>query len=306
MSASFENELRRELTAVGVTGRVRGRILAEFADHLACDPQASLGEPRALARQFADEVGTTRALRAALVAFAALALAGILFAVAFVTAGAAFGAAPKGGPVSGRIATAAAILFSQISFVAGMLALLRWAARRRAGVLPGAEAAVIVRRAAVGVVCGIVTMASLGAIGVAYERYLPSAWTTYAIVAAAVGLAGLVLALPPIWAAARVRPVAEGSAGDLFDDLGDVAGLVPGPLRGRPWRLAVVVSLAVGAVITLVAVPAQDALDGAARGLLDALLCMAGFATLGRYLGLWGPREPRSEAPRLTEPRSEG
>ena len=41
--------------------------------------------------------------------------------------------------------------------------------------------------------------------------------------------------------------------------------------------------------ITLVAVPAQDAYDGALRGILDALLCMAGFATLGRYLGLWSP-----------------
>ena len=292
MSASFQAELHRELTAAGITGRLRRRILDEFADHLACDPQASLGEPRALARQFADEVGTTRALRAALIGFAALALAGALFAVAFLTAGAAFGAAPKDGPVSGRIATAGAILFSQISFVAGTLALLRWAARRRGGLLPGAEATVIVRRAAVGVLCGIVTMASLGTIGVAYESYLPSAWTTYAIVAAAVGIAALALALPPIWAAARVRPVAHGGAGDVFDDLGYFSGLVPSPLRGHPWRFAVVVSIAVAAVITLAGVPAQDALDGAARGIADALLCLAGFATLGRYLGLWGPREP--------------
>jgi hypothetical protein len=290
MSASFSTELNRELTAVGITGRLRRRILDEFADHLACDPQASLGEPRALARQFADEVGTTRALRAALIGFAALALAGILFAIAFVTAGSAFGSAPKGGQLSGRIATAAAIVFSQVSFVAGTLALLRWAVRRRAGLLSSAEATVIVRRAAVGVLCGIVTMASLGTIGVAYQSYLPDAWTTHAIVVAAVGIGGLLLALAPIWAAARVRPVAEGSAGDVFDDLGLFGALVPAPLRGHPWRLAAVVSVAVAAVITLVAVPAQDAFDGAARGLADALLCMAAFATLGRYLGLWGPR----------------
>src|SRR5262249_43145971 len=99
----------------------------------------------------------------------------------------------------------------------------------------------------------------------------------------------LLASLPAIWEAARLRPLADGEAGDIFDDLGDLVVLLPPPLRGRPWRLAVVVSVVVAVVITLVAVPAQDAYDGAARGLSDALLCMAGFATLGRYLGLWRP-----------------
>jgi hypothetical protein len=290
MNASFETELARELGAAGITGRMRARILAEFADHLACDPEAQLGEPRSLARQFADEVGTTRARRAAVFGFAALAFAGILFAVAFVTAGAAFGAKPKGGPVSGQIATALAILFAQISFVAGTLAVLRWAVRRDAGVLPAAEATVIVRRAAVGVLAGIVTMICLGIIGIAYRPWLSSSWATFAVVAGAVGTAALVASLPAIWQAIRLRPVADGGAGDIFDDLGVFAALVPAPLRGRPWRLAVVVSIAVAVAITLAAVPAQDTIDGAARGILDALLCLVGFATLGRYLGLWSPR----------------
>jgi len=292
MSASFEAELSRELTAAGITGRVRRRILDEFADHLACDPQASLGEPRALARQFADEVGTTRALRAALIAFAALAFAGILFAVAVVTAGPLFGARPKGAPVSGQIATALAVVFSQISFVAGTLAILRWVARRRVGVLPAAEATVIVRRAAVGVLAGIVTTACLAILGIAYRSWLPAATATVVVIAGTVGTVALLASLPAIWEAARVRPVADGDAGDVFDDLGEFAALVPRPLR-RPWRFAVAVSIIVAAVITLVAVPAQDAFDGAARGILDALLCMAGFATLGRYLGLWAPHKER-------------
>jgi hypothetical protein len=190
MSADFQTTLGHELSAAGIHGRLRSRILAEYADHLACDPDAQLGEPGALARQFADEVGSTRARRAAVIAFAALALAGVLFGLAFVTSDAAFGAAPKGGPVIGRIATALAILFSQVSFVAGTLAALRWVQRRGSGVLPAAEAT----------------------------------------------------------------------------------------------------------VITLVAVPAQDVYDGAARGLIDALFCMAGFATLGRYLGLWSPRRASSPA----------
>ena len=290
MSAEFQTRLGEELGRVGIRGRLRGRILAEYADHLACAPEAQLGEPAALARQFADELGSTRARRAAVTGFGALALAGALFGLAFVTSDAAFGAAPRGGSIVGRIATGLAILFSQVSFVAGTLAVLRWVARRGSGVLPAAEATVIVRRTAVGVLSGMVTMVSLGTLAIAYHRFQPAAWATFAIVVSAVGTAGLLLSLPAVWRAARVRPVAAGDAGDIFDDLGDFAQLVPEPLRGRPWRFAVVVSVLVAAAITLVAVPAQDAVDGAARGILDALLCLAGFATLGRYLGLWAPR----------------
>lgn len=290
MSADFQARLGQELGRVGIRGRLRGRILDEYADHLACDPEAHLGQPDALARQFADELGSTRARRAAVIAFGALALAGSLFGLAFVTSDALYGVTPRSGSVVGQIALAVAIVFGQLSFVAGMLAALRWLARRGSGVLPAAEATVVVRRAAVGLVCGIVTMASLGAAAIAYERFQASAWVTFAVVAAAVGIAALLAALPSIWAAARVRPVAAGDTGDIFDDLGAVADLLPEFLRGRPWRLAMVVALAIAAVITLVAVPAQDAYDGAARGLLDALLCLVGFATLGRYLGLWSPR----------------
>jgi hypothetical protein len=286
MSSEFQTRLGRELSAAGITGRARRRILDEFADHLACDPSAHLGEPAALARQFADEVGSARARRAAVISFGALALAGSLFGLALVTSGSVFGPTPKGGPVIGEIATAVAILFSQVSFVAGTLAALRWVQRRGTGVLPAAEAKVIVRRAAVGVICGIVTMVSMGTVAIAYHRFQPSAWATFAIVAASVGAAALLASLPALWAAARLRPVAEGGPGDIFDDL---AGVVPHPLAGRPWLLAVVVSAAVAVVITLVAVPAQDAIDGAMRGVVDAVLCMLGFATLGRYLGLWGP-----------------
>jgi hypothetical protein len=289
MSGEFQSRLEKELSAAGIHGRLRGRILAEYADHLACDPEAQLGEPGALARQFADEVGSTRARRAAVIGFCALALAGILFAVAFVTSNSAFGAAPKGGPVIGRIATGLAIIFAQVSFVAGMLAALRWVQRRGSGVLPAAEATVIVRRAAVGVLSGIITMVSLGTIAIAYHRFLDGTWVTFTIAVAGVGTAGLLASLPSIWEAARLRPVAGGRAGDIFDDLGDFVVLVPPPLRGRPWGLAAVLSVAVAVVITLVAVPAQDAFDGALRGIVDALLCMAGFATLGRYLGLWSP-----------------
>src|SRR3954468_1002587 len=72
-------ELSRELRRVGIRGRRRRRILTEFADHLACDPDAALGDPRQLAAQFADELAGDAARRTALGTFAALAV--VAFAV---------------------------------------------------------------------------------------------------------------------------------------------------------------------------------------------------------------------------------
>lgn len=50
-----------------------------------------------------------------------------------------------------------------------------------------------------------------------------------------------------------------------------------------------IVAGAVAVAITVASVPASDAFDGALRGIADALVCLLGFATLGRYLGLWSP-----------------
>jgi hypothetical protein len=284
---SFTNQLSQELTSAGISGRLRRRIVAEIADHLACDPEADLGEPRELARQFADQLGTSRARRAAVASFGALALAGILFAAALVASPhAVFGAAPPGAQVLGRVATGLALLAPQIAFVAGVLAALRAVQRRRRAVLPAAEATVIVRRAALGVAAGIATMVGLGLIAVEYRAHVPGWWATLAEVSAAVGIAALVAAIPSVAAAARLRPVAPGPAGDVFDDLGAWA---PASLRGRPWRLAFITAAAVAAGITFFGVLGSDAYDGAVRGILDALLCLLGFATLGRYLGLWSP-----------------
>jgi len=288
MTSSYERELGRELAVVGITGRLRARILHEFADHLASDPGADLGEPRELACQFADQLGSARAMTAAVGSFAALMVAGLVFAVAFAFSGsAAFGAVPGGAPSIGRIATGVALLAPQLSFVAGILAALRWLRRRGTATLPAAEARVIVRRAAVGVLAGIASMASLGALAIVYRHHASATWGTFTITAAAAGTAGLLAALRPVWAASRLRPVADGPAGDVFDDLG---GLVPRALRGRPWRLAAIVAGGVAVAITVAGVPASDAFDGAVRGIADALVCLLGFATLGRYLGLWSPR----------------
>jgi hypothetical protein len=149
---------------------------------------------------------------------------------------------------------------------------------------------VIVRRAVVGVGAGIVSMLSLAMIAVAIRPQLGTGSSDVALIAAGVGVLALVASLPSLWAALRLRPLAAGPAGDVFDDLGPLA---PTGLRGHPWRFAVWFAGVVAVVITLAAVPAQDAYDGAARGIMDGLLCLGGFATLGRYLGLWAPGRGR-------------
>ncbi len=84
---SYLNDLESELTATGIPARRRRRILAEFADHLHEDPSAELGAPRDLARQFADELGTSLARKAAFRAFAALAFAGVGLVAMFLAVG---------------------------------------------------------------------------------------------------------------------------------------------------------------------------------------------------------------------------
>lgn len=310
MSASrtYADALRSELGAVGIGGRLRARIVSEIEDHLACEPgagsaapegrldaaearlsaaEARLGPPELLARQFADELGTLRARRAALRSFGALALAGLLFFAAFVgSPAAAFGAAPSGAPLLGRIARVVAILAPQVAFVAGLLAALRTVRRRGSAVIGAAEARIIVRRAVVGTLAGLATTVSLGVIALAFRHQVRPGWYTLALVASGVGTAALLAALPSLLAATRVRPVAAGAPGDLFDDLGQV---VPRMLRARPWRVAILIATGVGVAVALAGAGDADLYDGIARGVADGLVCLLGFGTLGRYLGLWSP-----------------
>jgi len=60
---SFLSDLRRELAARGIRGRLADRIVAEFADHLACDPDANLGTPEEIAERFAAELPVARTRR---------------------------------------------------------------------------------------------------------------------------------------------------------------------------------------------------------------------------------------------------
>lgn len=284
---SYRDDLQHELTAVGITGRLRARITDEFADHLDCNPDAALGEPGQIARQFADELGTARARRASFAAFAALAVAGIMFAVVFLVAPRqVLGAIPQGMGWPGRAFAWVAVIAPQLAFAAGMLAVLRALHRRRAQVIAAAETRMLLRRATVGVVTGVASMAGVAGLALELNPWLASSWVTLTLICMAVGTAALIATLPALLAARRVSSSADGDEGDLFDDIG---AWTPHSLEGHPWRVALLLAGAIFVLLSAAGWAASDGPDGMMRGVGDGLVCMLGFATLGRYLGLWHP-----------------
>jgi hypothetical protein len=285
---SFVRELSRELARVAVRGRLRRRILAEIGDHLACDPDADLGEPSELARQFADELGTRRARSAGFRAFAALAIAGPLFAVSFVSSGWAGPNATRvyaSSALLGYLGVVLVLLAPQLSLVAGSLAALRSFRRRGERVITRSEATVIGRRAGIALASGLASMVGLALVALEFQGRLAGWWTGLTLGVAAFGACAIAIAVPAVLSSRRLLPVASGPAGDLFDDLG---GAVPIRLRGRPWAFALFVAAAVALVITLAGAAQADGIDGALRGLADGVACLVGFAFLGPYLGLRG------------------
>ncbi len=282
-AAGYLQTVSAELTQVGIRGALRRRIVTEFADHLESDPQADLGSPYALARQFADDLGTVRARTAAFRAFAALALAGTLFAITVAASATRGGVGRSNLSTPVRLLLSCCVLAGQVSFVAGGLGLLRAYRLRGQRVVSRGEAVVLMRRAGVGLATGALTMIALPVMVLAAPQLLTSSWHVVAWVAAGVGIVAIAAVSPAVIAAARVRPVADDGAEDLFSDLGP---FVPAPLRSAPWRFAFVVAFALAAVITLAGVGADDPYDGLLRGVLEAAAVLAGFGLLGPYLGL--------------------
>lgn len=185
---SYSSELRSELARAGIRGSNAERIVAEFEDHLACDPNARLGAPREIAERFASELRVIRTRRATLGAFGALALSGIVFLVIAGTHGRS-----GGSPWSALVAIACA----QIALVAGTLAVLRGLRARSAGDLRVAQ-----RRAVVALVAGVGVALGLAGAGA---------------LAGLVALPGLVLAARALRRALAITP--DGEARGLEADL---------------------------------------------------------------------------------------
>jgi hypothetical protein len=284
---TYLNALENELTAAGIPGARRRRILAEFADHLHEDPGAELGPPQELARQFADELGTRLARKSAFASFAALAFAGVGLVAMFVAAGRWRGLSLYGThrqvttPTWTMPIMLIVALVAQVAFVAGTLALLRAWRLRHERVIARADAVVLARRSAVGLLCGAMTMAGLPAIALAFPHTAGHTWTVLAWAVAALAVIILASVAPTVLRSARLRPASSGESADLTADLGPWL-----PARLTPTRCALLLAAAIVAVMALQGVVADDPYDGIARGLLDGAACLAGFAVLGRYLGL--------------------
>jgi hypothetical protein len=289
---AYLNELAAELTGAGVRGARRRRILAEFADHLASDPDAELGAPAPLARQFADELGTSYARDAALAAFAALALAGVLVGIRAVAL-LPFRAAGFGTLDTFSLLVAA--LAGQVALVAGGLGLVRALRLRRRDTIPTGEAVVLARRAGVGLAAGAVTVIAFpltqsyrahpGALQIGH----PTANVLWPL-ASGIGLAALAIAVPIVLRSARLRPQVEPAhpGGTLLSDLGPLEPAASRVTGGSVTRLAILTAAALAAVLACAGVVGGDPYDGVLRGLVEGGACLAGFLALGRYLGLRG------------------
>jgi hypothetical protein len=279
---TYLEELARELTAHGITGRTRRRILLEADDHLRSDAEAQqrFGSAREVANAFAGELGAQVSRRAAVSAFAALGVAGAVYAALFASLSFAGSPSETLDPPLGALAFAVIIVAPQISFVAGLLALLRALRRRHERIIPTRELIVIRRRTGVALLFGLVTMAALSLYASEFHTALAGWWVTLTYASTAGASVLLALAAVPALAAARVRPQIAGAAGDVFADVG------LGRFGDDPWRFARLVAVAIGSLVWLAGLVQGDPIDGFIRGVFEGLACFGGFAVLGRYLGL--------------------
>jgi hypothetical protein len=269
---SYLDELCAELARAGIRGALAARILDEFADHLACDPDADLGPPHLVAQRFADELGLARTRRSAKLAFGALALLAVLLVAA--SARSRYPQTPQHATVVAL--TGLAIFAScQIAFVAGVLAHARGVRRS----LAAADRRLVQRRASVALAAGAATCVALIAHGILF-RPMPTSWIVMTIAAGALPLPLLGYAATRVRAAARLTPVGGRAAG-LSADL-------PGPLGRHPR--GVLAALGVAAVALVVVQGSafeRSASEGPARGAVELVGLALGAAVLGRVLGLF-------------------
>jgi hypothetical protein len=273
-------DLARELRARGVRGKAAARVLAEARDHLLELEQAHgaidrFGPSERIAREVAAQLATTRTFRATYAAFAALALTAAAYVLFFASINRGSGSPDLFSArheAVGVAATLGLVLFPQIAFVAGCLALLRALRLRSVSTLSAEELHVIRRRAAVALAAGGLTVMTMALWSVEYRA---ATWLLLPAVLAAVPLGAGVVALS---SASGPQAVAEGPAGDVFDDIG---------FRMDPWPFAAVFALLVGALGFVGGWAAEgDPGSGLVRGAFEAAAVVACFALLGRRLAL--------------------
>ncbi len=285
--------LGSELGARGVPRRERLRIALEFEDHIACEPgcEDRLGDPRELAVSFAEELASARTRRSALQGFAALALVAVVLALSQLMIGRAGGYPGFDHGLSLALFIPALVgmfVTPQVALVAGSLAAVRALRRRHSPRLPAAEIRLIERRARVALLAGMATVGGLELYVVNFSRVLP-AWYL-AVIGGSAAVAGLVVGAA-VRGLSRARGIvsgAPGATGDVYDDL---PVLRWSWLRRRAWRLGAIGSLAVAALVTVLEAKAERSVsEGLQRGIAEGLVAAAGYALLGRVVGLFPQR----------------
>lgn len=285
-------QLRRELSCARIRGRLASRILAEFQDHLSVDPDADFGEPEAIARQFADELGTSLARSAALKTFAALVVCGVAVFAALLNVGDTYNWVNYNtGPVDiswFKIGIFLAVFVGQVSVAAGCLALLAATRLARIPVISATEARNLRRRAAVAWVSGAITVTLLALMALVVPTAYQANWEVAVLIAAGACGAALLTALPSIVRAAWVKPAAAGATPDLLEELTPFLPACTTRLL-TPWRCAFVLATASAAALVAVGIFNDELFTGVLRGVAEGVLCLAGFSLLGRFLGMVRP-----------------
>jgi hypothetical protein len=283
------DRLAAELTARGLTDASRRRILLELRDHIECEPgcEERLGDPRELAAGFADELATDKARRSAFHVFAALSVAAVALVVSQVALASDVGYPGfKNGLTMALFLPAliGLLVAPQVALVAGSLAALRAARRRRERTLPAAELGLIRRRARVALGAGYGVVGGLGLYIINFINVLPAWWLALVGGLSAVAGGALFGASVSLVRAGSVISEAGGGAGDVFDDL---PLLRVRWLRIRPWRLGAVASVVVAIGLTVFEAHAEHSwIEGIQRGAFEGLAAGVGFALLGRAIGV--------------------
>jgi hypothetical protein len=261
------DELRHELTAAGIRGRRRDRILAEFADHLACDPQAELGEPRKLAQQFADDLAVQTTRRAAVWAFGGLTLVALAVGLPALTLPTVPDIAGGRSPVLAGGATIALVVGAQVAFAVGCLALVR-ALRRPEDV------AVVRRRTTVALGAGALTALGSALYAVNFWADVPTWWALLSVVAAAAALVPLARPAHALVHVGRLRTTRHERAQGLTADLGPFA---------EPLWIGTAVTLA---MLAATSVAERSIVEGALRAAFEGVAFTLCFLAFRRPLAL--------------------
>jgi ElaB/YqjD/DUF883 family membrane-anchored ribosome-binding protein len=286
--AAYLATLDSELANRRVSRRVRRRLLREVDDHLRSDP-ASLsrfGTAEELAQLTAETFATRHVRRAPWESFAVLAAVGVAFSgilVAWSSGEGPRAAASNADLVETVLAGISLVVAPQLSFVCGLLAILRTWRLRGIDPLPAAEVLVIRRRTSLALGSGLVAAAGLAVAGALPAAGMGASLSAAARSVGAVGSLACASMLLRELAADRVRVAIPGSAGAIDEDGGR---FLPRPLRRHPWRLAALVSFTVALPVAVAGAVAGDGYDGALRAFCEAGACLAGFVVLGVPLGL--------------------